>query len=413
MKKRFCVPFVVLLLCVSIGAYAEVKRIAPSGTTPREIGGKKLKELKVTLATIPLTEPKTITDKLHEATPAIATDSAGGIVVVMSPSIFRSTNRGETWSSLQKLPFQYTWNHDVICEPSGAIDVAVDVSQLGQENSDIHFLRSTNQGRSWAARRKLSNDPVQSKSPSIAAGTGGHVYMAWSNDMPKGHKFYQIHLSHSADNGSTWSAPVKVAGDRTTRCYSPQLAVRDSGDLYLIWSEKHGVDDWRIHFMRSTDGGSTWPSPSTIAAGESIGGPRLALGQGTDIYVAWFDRSVGNGDIFLSRSKDNGVHWEAIKGVPNNMNESISPALAVGPGRRIHLAWTEDVGGNSEIFLTRSLDGGNSWYVPVNASDNERYSRRPDIAVDGSGKLCIVWLDKVPWQRGLEKHVVKFSRESQ
>jgi hypothetical protein len=410
MKKRVCVSFVILLLCVSIDAYAEVKRIAPSGTKPKKIGGR---ELKVTLATIPLTEPKTITDKLHEATPAIATDSTGGIVVVMSPLIFRSTNGGDAWTSLQKLPFQYTWKHDVICEPSGAIDVAVDVSQWEEEKSDIHFFRSTDQGRSWAIRRKLTDDSVQSSSPSVAAATGGHVYMAWSNDMPKGHKYYQIHFSHSTDNGNTWSTPAKLAGDTSTKCYNPQLAVRDSGDLCLIWSEKHAADDWKIHFTRSTDGGSTWLRPSTVASGDSIGSPRIALAQGRDIYVAWFDRSTGNGDIFLSRSRDNGEHWEAVKSVPNNMNESISPALAVGPGGRIHLAWTEDAGENSEIFLTRSLDGGNSWYVPVNVSGSEGYSRRPDIALDESGNLCIVWLDKVPGRRGLEKHVVKFSRESQ
>ena len=238
------------------------------------------------------------------------------------------------------------------------------------------------------------------------------MYVAWINDTARGNKFYEVHFSSSDDHGETWGAPVKVAGSADTKCYGPQLGVRGSDDVCLFWSEKHGADNWQIHFAHSTDGGTTWTEPATIAAGEPIGRPQIALGKGEEIYVAWADVSKGNGDVCVSRSTDNGAHWQAVEGVPNNMNKAISPVIAVDSKGCVHVAWEEEAAGNSEIFLTRSTNGGNSWFVPVNASTSPGYSRKPNIAVDAAGKLYIVWLDKVPPQRGLEKSVVRFARES-
>lgn len=120
--------------------------------------------------------------------------------------------------------------------------------------------------------------------------------------------------------------------------------------------------------------------------------------QGNSIfYVAWQEVQVGNGDIFWSRSTDQGTNFSTAENLTDNTAFSGSPAVAA-EGANIFLAWEElSSGSSTEVFLKQSTDSGLTFGTPLQISDaagssplsTETHSARsPAVAVSGN----TVWL---------------------
>jgi hypothetical protein len=76
-------------------------------------------------------------------------------------------------------------------------------------------------------------------------------------------------------------------------------------------------------------------------------------------YVAWADRSGGDYDEIYVRYWD-GVRWRSVGrgsasggGISNTENDSWRPSLAVAPDNVPYVAWYDESGGNFEIYVRR------------------------------------------------------------
>ncbi len=74
------------------------------------------------------------------------------------------------------------------------------------------------------------------------------------------------------------------------------------------------------------------------------------------------------------------------------------PQIAFGPDNQIYLLWTQkpDKPWTGHIRFSRSLDGGSTFSEPVTLNDDRRTiaHRFPAMAVNDSGELFLVWVDK-------------------
>ncbi|MCR4288041.1 MAG: glycoside hydrolase, partial [Deltaproteobacteria bacterium] len=268
---------------------------------------------------------------------------------------------------------------------AAAIHVVWEDSTSG--SGEIYFRTSADNGATWSANKWLTNNTGWSRSPSIAV-NGSNIHVAWHDDTPGN---YEIYFKTSADNGATWSAAKRLTNN-TGWSASPSIAVNGS-NIHVAWQD-NTPGNFEIYFKTSADGGATWSANKRLTnnTGESRY-PSIAI-NGSNIHVAWVDDTPGNFEIYFMTSADNGATWSANKRLTHNTGWSRGHSIAVN-GSNIHVAWMEDTPGNLEIYFKTSADGGATWSANKRLTNNTGWSRSPSIAVNGSN-IHVAWHDDTP-----------------
>jgi hypothetical protein len=232
----------------------------------------------------------------------------------------------------------------------------------------------------------------------------------------------QVICQRSADAGNSWSngtLPAFIPGvwaDKEWACVDWSNSIwRNS--IYLTWTEL--ADSLRILFSKSIDTGQTWSMPVTISSGtvnlnpwpDGNIGAVPATGPNGEVYVAWSARSIR-----FNKSTDAGATWladplyvdsiipgwryDSISGVSR---EQAFPSLAcdISGGMyngNIYISWADQRNGtsNTDVFMSTSGDGGNTWNtMRVNTDLTTSHQFMPWLCVDQStGYIYVVYYDR-------------------
>ena len=87
-------------------------------------------------------------------------------------------------------------------------------------NDEIYFKTSADNGATWSANKRLTNNTGWSGIPSIAA-SGSNIHVTWIDYTPGN---YEIYFKTSADSGATWSANKRLTNN-TGASFYPSIAV--------------------------------------------------------------------------------------------------------------------------------------------------------------------------------------------
>jgi hypothetical protein len=210
----------------------------------------------------------------------------------------------------------------------------------------IELVSSADGGNTWSAPTVIdqvcgaSLEGVQGSN--VVVSPDGSVNVAYEFFPPSGDN--EIHMTRSANHGSTFGPIVKVATDVVPNGANgvlqglfrnnefPQLAVdRSSGTLYIVWSDGRdnivpdlGFGTYAypdVVISKSTDGGRTFSKPRAVSpTPANFGGlgrdqffPSVAVDKDGHVGVCYYDRraSAANTviDRFCSLSADRGRSW--------------------------------------------------------------------------------------------------------
>ena len=187
---------------------------------------------------------------------------------------------------------------------------------------------------------------------------------------------------------------------------SPSIAVSGT-DIYLVWTENSKDGSFDMFFSKSIDGGDSFSDPKKIVNqnGNTLS-PMIASNEKT-IFLTWTYRypdsysggwSDDNSEIFFSKSDDGGNTFSEPRLVSDKETFSSISKMAVD-GENIFITWfTHSVPWKSpfkspnEIFFAESIDGGETFNEPINLSENDGRSDSTNIATDDSN-VFIVWSD--------------------
>lgn len=301
-----------------------------------------------------------------------------------------------------------------------------------EDDADILFARSTDNGASWSVNALLNsfgtNDSFGDFQPSIATdGKGNWVcvwYSAHNLDGNIGSDF-DILVSHSTDNGVSWSPAIvlnsNASTDGTAKDEFATVASDGNGNWVCVW-HSDGVlgsstrDDYDIHVSHSSDIGATW---STVAALNSDAATDTAYDQDprveTDRAGRWIavwesDNTLGDtigsdGDLLYSISEDNGATWSTNAALNTDAATDTGyetfPSIATDRDGNWVVVWEGNVDSaktastDYETMSARSSDNGSTWSAPIpvnnDALTDDDYDSSPSIATDRAGTWIAIW----------------------
>ncbi|MFO0792819.1 MAG: sialidase family protein [Candidatus Brocadiaceae bacterium] len=264
-----------------------------------------------------------------------------------------------------------------------------------------------------------------------------------------------ISVLQSTDGGKTFGGAVPAAAKNYSTLYNyggflldmPHMAVvpganANKDTIHIVYTVVNvyysSVYDQYIEYVKSTDGGKTWTIPVAVAnfgyGGPLAQGAKVAVAPNGTIYVGWEDYDTfpcGNRHIRMKKSIDGGVSFvdtnlgtsnlvadvmrcgNGTLGQGNFHNPVDIGGVAVDPknSNTVYVVWQDgkdksvpDLSGCldyhfSNIYFTRSLDGGMTWSAPdmINSDKPDALidQFQPSIVVEKkTGRLYTNWNDR-------------------
>jgi hypothetical protein len=192
---------------------------------------------------------------------------------------------------------------------------------------------------------------------------------------------------------------TRIGAQRT-----PVISVDGNDNLYLAMSGATGAPPFprgQIFFTVSRDGGATWDNlPQTRNISNSPEGkigainPSLAVSKSGPlrIYVVYDDDAPGATQVFFVNTKKK-TKFKVPRNITPADEAAFSPRVAIDSTGAVNIVWGNFKGNSKQIIFVRSTDLGSSFSDPIDISQSSGFASDPDIAVDSSDGINIVWQD--------------------
>lgn len=241
----------------------------------------------------------------------------------------------------------------------------------------------------------------------VALDGEGNPLLTWLNGS-------KLKFTRSFDGGGTFSEIVHVGGG-SCECCQPQIIAADE-HVFIAYRglESGGTqgDIRDILMIRSADGGKIFSPVTRVSDAHwylpacPIAGPSMAVSKG-NLFISWMDGrfepagTFNRGDVWFAASTDGGESFSPnIRINPDQDSHHTLPAIAIGPGGRIHAAWEalSQSGGSNNLYYTFSDDGGQTFFSPQVFADNTDASLgnpgKAVLFIDPEGNVALAWLDR-------------------
>jgi len=286
-------------------------------------------------------------------------------------------------------------------------------------------------GQSWT-EVSLASELGLGEETAIISDLKGHLHILHSSDKPgegdaDTNGLNRIVTQKSTDGGKTWSSGVAIGNNPAKDQRSAWPAVHPKRPiLYAAWSEfdSYLLTNVNCHsnilFSMSTNAGGKWQKPVQInqspgncnGSDNSAEGATVAVGSDGRIFVTW----ANQGYIFFDRSYDGGEMWLmndialakqqagwSMK-VPGHKPVSGKPVIGIDNTQSrtngsLFVVYADQVESenDTDIWMLRSTNRGDSWTRPVSINSDETRSHQylPAMAVDEvTGNIFIVYYDR-------------------
>lgn len=316
-------------------------------------------------------------------------------------------------------------------EPSIAINPK-NQQQLVVGTNIRNVFHSGDGGHTWLKDTLSSKEHGVYGDPCIVSDTNGVFYFFHLSDpehkgWSSSHLLDRMVCQRSTDAGKTWSEGVAIGMNRPRQQDKEWCVVdQNTNALYLTWTQfdkyesKNPEDSSRILFSSSFDGGNSWSAPVRINqfsgncadSDSTVEGAVPAVGINGEIYVAWafdekiyFDKSIDKGKTWFQKdivASEQPGGWDYnISGIYrcNGMPVTVCDNSR-GPYRgTIYINFSDQRNGkdNTDVWIVKSTDGGETWSTPVNVSNDTTQHQQflSWLTVDKStGYVYVIFYDR-------------------
>jgi len=334
------------------------------------------------------------------------------------------------------------------CEPSIYINHKNPLNIVAGSVLDFVHV-SFDGGKTWNTNRMKSTYGVFGD-PSIVANKNGQFFYFHLSD-PDGTNWKsnrildRMVVQSSLDGGLSWSSGVGINKNSPKQQDKEWATINPvTNEIYLTWTEfdKYGSksvkDKSRILFSKSSDNGLTWSKPFELSElkgnalddNRTVEGAVPSVGPNGEIYVAWsydnniyFDKSLDDGKTWLSNdilATTQPLGWgfdipglKRANGMPIT-GVDISATSKYKGTVYINFADQRNGTDNTDIFIVKSTDGGNTWCkaIKVNQDNTKSHQFFTWMSVDPvTGYLYIVYYDRSKYKDNRTDVVLAVSKD--
>jgi hypothetical protein len=166
----------------------------------------------------------------------------------------------------------------------------------------------------------------------------------------------------------------------------PQVAASEN-NVYAVWQDSTTSDlsnnNYDIYIKKSADRGESFAGNSNSSATDTTievlnlsnnpgfsEHPQIAA-YDEKVHVAWIDNSLGNKEILLATSIDNGTTFSEAINLSNTTNTNSRNLELSAFENNVYAVWLdEDEQGNGIILFRASNDGGETFGNPITIARN-------------------------------------------
>ena len=262
-----------------------------------------------------------------------------------------------------------------------------------------HYYKSDDGGLSWTDGIMSSSYGVWGD-PCIVADTNENFYFFHLSNPPGGTWIDRIICQKMAQGTTSWTDGTFTYVNGTKQQDKEWASCNPyNNELYACWTQfdiygsSNPLDSTVILFSKSADGGDSWSPPvrlSRVAGncfdGDStVEGSTPVTGPNGEIYTSWaslqgimFDRSTDGGNTWLDvdiLASDQPGGWDfAISGIGRCNGFPVTACdLSNSPyhgNLYINFSDQRNGPGDTDIWLIKSTDGGNTWSPPKRVNDD-------------------------------------------
>lgn len=263
--------------------------------------------------------------------------------------------------------------------------------------------------------------------PSVTTDRAGNFYFGRIDFVPGSTSLDRIAVFKSIDGGRSFPQSASAGTvDGSGINDKPTIAADNTGGqfdgtVYASWTFASS-NVLRVVFSASTNGAAGFSSPVYLTDGPRDQGSFPAVGPRGELYVLW--RDEGTQKLYVRKSIDGGATFAPPKLVASvspigeadsetvqycgpvlngKLRASGSPILAVdrsvGPtSGKVYVVFNSHGAGvdGSDVYLTTSADGGQTWSTPLRLNDDATSSDQfmPFVVVAPNGALAVSWYDR-------------------
>ncbi|HSB12768.1 MAG TPA: sialidase family protein [Blastocatellia bacterium] len=207
----------------------------------------------------------------------------------------------------------------------------------------------------------------------------------------------QIFFVQSNDGGTTWNnlPHTRNLSNSPGEAFGPSLAVTKIGKarVYVTYGDNsNGVT--QAYIIRSKKK-SKFRKPLNMTPHDGAAfSPRVALDSGEGLDIVWSDSSSPSGNVAFLRSTDLGATFTDPIDVSRSSGFATEPEVAVDPSDAINVVWEDTAPGASQIMFSRSTDAGATFSDPVQVSTGVGPATEATVATDSEGRISVAWVDE-------------------
>jgi hypothetical protein len=231
----------------------------------------------------------------------------------------------------------------------------------------------------WESPKVIASSGLAVYSPVLVSDGSSRIHALWSQPDSSFRDGPGRNIYHARFENGLWSSGEIVLTSPNGVAENPAAAVDPAGRLLVVWS---GGESGEIYFSSVNAGraviSSSWEAPALLPSPQLAGSsPSITVGNDGTIFVIYAIPLNEQRGIYLTRSMDGGQTWtEAVQifdagGAGWAMVDN--PYIAWTANGHVHALWTRYTlpsgVGSLGLYYARSEDGGLAWSRPETVVD--------------------------------------------